>query len=338
MIQNQFKYKTRLGSFANTVGRQPLNVDVGNPLTKLSLRLQYTCTNSAAAPVGILQNQALRFLQRVELVVNGSDTVWSISPWLYASRIKYERHGVPMKGMETALNQAANGVSTVDITIPLHFDLLRGRKRNDAAIDLRGIRVASLYATFGSVAGTDLWTTPNAPVISNVALTVEGEYIANCPATDPKGKPIAFLVRQLDEINQNILGASNNFTFDIDQRTGVNVLSLATEFVTSNIGDDTGLINGNTFQGDIRIKSGGEFFYNSQANFIKADVRDEFWMPSAQEDLGFYFIDLRYDGKLTTGIPTAKLDANLQMIINQNYASGNTVVYVQREVARALQA
>jgi hypothetical protein len=47
-------------------------------------------------------------------------------------------------------------------------------------------------------------------------------------------------------------------------------------------------------------------------------------------------LDLRYDGKLSTGIPTGNLDANLQMLINENYTSGNTTLFIQRESVRPL--
>lgn len=109
-------------------------------------------------------------------------------------------------------------------------------------------------------------------------------------------------------------------------------------------GDETGLINGFTFQGDMKLKSAGTYFMISQANFIKARYRDQFQLITGgnagtginPEAPGFFPIDIRYDGKLSTGIPTGALDANLQLLVNENYTSGNTVMYVQRESVRPL--
>ncbi|HEY3917733.1 MAG TPA: hypothetical protein VGL83_08060 [Stellaceae bacterium] len=351
-ISNQFKLINRLGTFAQTVGRQPLNLDVGAPLTCLDVRLRYTIVTGATAPIGVMYGtvlQLLQLIQRAELIVNGQDTVMSVQPWLYAVRSMQERSGVLFRGLETPINMAANQTTNVDVHLPLHFDIVRGRKRNDAAVDLRGIRSAQLYLTFGGLA--NLFGTPGATVaLSNVTVDVEGTYIEQVPNKDSNGNPIVFAVRQLDELNMQLVGANNQTTLDVDQRTGVNMLSLLHYFATSTAGvpagDDTGMINGSTFQGDMKLKSGGQYYSISQAAFMRARVRDENRLINAgqpatnminPEFAGAFYQDIRYDGKLTTGIPTGALDANLQALYNQNYTTGNTTLYVQRESVRPLQ-
>ena len=61
-------------------------------------------------------------MKRIELVINGQDTVWNVQPWLYALRLIAERHGTLPRGMETAINMAATQTTNVDITLPLRFD------------------------------------------------------------------------------------------------------------------------------------------------------------------------------------------------------------------------
>lgn len=353
MISNQFKLVNRLGSFQNTIGRQPLNLDVGAPLVGLDLRVRYTIATGATAPTGAMFGsifQLAQIIKRIELVINGQDTVMSVQPWMYLQRFMQERRGIIPRGFETPINMAASQTTNVDITIPLHFDMLRGRKRNDCAIDLRGIRAAQLYCTFGGL--SDLFAVPGATVaLSNLQVDVEGTYIEQVPAKDKRGNPIVFAVRQLDEINAGLPGANNQFTLDIDQRTGVNLVSLYTSFITLTggvlAGDDIGMINGNTFTGDFKLKSGGTYFYVGQAPFMRARVRDEFGLINAgqagvvanmlnPEFAGGYFMDIRYDGKLSTGIPTGALDANLQLLTNHNYTSGGTTMYIQRESVRPL--
>lgn len=353
MIGNQFKLVNRIGTFAQTVGRQPLSLDVGAPMTGIDLRLRYTITTGVTAPVGAQFGSILQLaqlIQRAEFVVNGEDTVMSVQPWLYIARFVQERGGVFPRGFETPINMAANQTTNVDIHIPFHFDLIRGRKRNDCAIDLRGIRAAQFYLTFGGTA--NLFQTPGATVaVSAITADVEATYIEQVPSKDKRGNPILFAVRQLDEISYPITGANNQTTIDIDQRTGVNLTSMATFFDTPaaglHAGDDTGLINGNTFQGDFKLRSGGTYFGVTQAAFVRARARDEMRLINGGQGLdvanmlnpefpGFFFWDQRYDGKLSTGIPTGSLDANLQMLLNQNYTSGSTIAYIQRESVRPL--
>lgn len=349
-VSTQFKLVNRLGTFAQTTGRQPLNLDVGNPLAGLDLRLRYTIATGATPPTGVMYGaffQLVQLLKRIEIIINGQDTVWSVQPWLYIARLCNEREGVIPKGFETPINMAANQTTNVDLHIPLHFDAIKGRKRNDCAIDLRGIRMAQLYVTWGGL--TDLFGTPGATVaISNIQLDVEGTYLINVPQIDSvTHRPTVFAVRQLDEINMNLVGANNQTTLDVDQRTGVNLLSVAHFFATPAggvpAGDDSGLINGNTFTGDFKLKSAGTYFFVGQAPQLKARIREEFRLSTAAnggiinpEFAGFYYHDIRYDGKSSTGIPTGALDANLQYLLNQNYAGGTTVWYLQRESIRPL--
>jgi hypothetical protein len=353
-ISNQFKLVNRMGSFQNTVGRQPLNLDVGAPLTGIDLRVRYTIATGATAPTGVMYGslfQLAQIISRIEVVINGQDTVFVAQPWLYLARFMQERRGILPRGFETPINMAANQTTNVDIHIPLHFDMLRGRKRNDCALDLRGIRAAQLYLTFGGL--SNLFAVPGATVaLSNLQVDVEATYIEQVPQIDPKTKqPCIFAVRQIDEINLSLTGANNQTTLDIDQRTGVNLVSMINAFITTTsgvpVGDDSGLINGNTFTGDFKLKSGGTYFGITQAPFLRGRVRDEFGIINAgqaanvsgminPEFPGFYFWDQRYDGKLSTGIPTGALDANLQMLLNHNYSTGNTVWYVQRESVRPL--
>lgn len=351
MITNQFKLVNRMGTFAQIVGRQPLNLDVGAPLTGLDLRVRYTITTGAVAPTGAQFGtlfQLAQIIQRMELVINGQDTVMSAQPWMYIARLITERHGILPRGFETPINMLANQTTNVDIHIPIHFDLLRGRKRNDCAVDLRGIRAAQLFLTFGTLA--NFFNVPGATVtLTNVIVDVEATYIEQVPAHDKRGNPIIFAVRQIDEITQQLPGANNQMTLDIDQRTGVNLCSLAYFFATTTAGviagDDTGVIG--AFTGDLKIKSGGQYYLITQFPFARGRVRDEYQLINAGQALdvasminpefpGFFMFDIRYDGKLSTGIPTGALDANLQSLLNHNYNTGNTNMFVQRESVRPL--
>ncbi len=328
-VTNKHKHRRRIGQFPSTQGRQSLPVDLVGPMTKLCVRLQFTESNGATAPVGVLFQQNARFMQRIELNVQGKDTIWSITPSFYAARRQYEGRGVPARGMETVINAAANQNTTVDLTIPLHFDLVRGRRRDDAAIDLRGVTLCQCSIIFGSLAATDLWTTPGATVaISAVSCSLEAEYILN---TDPAKDQ--YVARELIELSYPITGSNNNFAFDVDARTGLAIRSLPLFFVTGNIGDDTLCP---TSTGWIQLQAGSRTFLNSETAFIKAEARDELELPAAQELAGVDYIDVLQFGQLASSIPTGKLDANLKFIANVTFGAGPSQVVCQRESTRPL--
>lgn len=327
-VVNKLKHRRRLGQFAAVAGRQAMNIDLVGPMTKLCLRVQYTHTGGAAT-AGALFQQNARLLQKVEVIVQGRDTVFNITPALYAARRLYENDGVPMRGMETVLNPGNGLVTNVDLTIPLHFDLVRGRKRDDAALDLRGLTLAQLAVTFGTVA--DLWTTPSTATITNLVCSVEGEYILN---TDPSKDQ--YITRSIDELLYPITGSSNNFAFDVDARTGLAIRTLPLFFLTGNIGDDALCPVGGANPGWIQLVAGSRQFVNTEAGFLKADVRDEMRIPAAQELVGVDFLDVLYAGALSTSIPTGRLDANLKFILNTTFTAGNSQVVVQRESTRPL--
>src|SRR5690242_6046959 len=107
MIGNQFKLVNRIGTIPQTVGRQPLSLDVGAPMTGIDLRMRYTVTNGGTAPIGVQYGailQLAQLVQRAEQVVYGEDSVMSLQPWLYIARFVQERGGVFPRGFDTPIN------------------------------------------------------------------------------------------------------------------------------------------------------------------------------------------------------------------------------------------
>lgn len=343
-VTNKLKQWRRLGSFANTTGRQTLNFDVGSPLTCLLLHCQYIYTPDAVSDaVGALFQQNARFLKRVEVIVGGKDTVVNVQPSYYAARRLYENQGLPMKGMETAIDGVHGHAATVvDLYIPIHFDLVNGRRRDDAALDLRGINLAQLAVTFGdTLTSADLWTTPHG-VISDISLNVEGEFIVN--AKSPVAGFVAkypgqrngdsYVTRVLDELTFPITGTSNNYQQIIDGRSGWLLRTLPLVFTTNDLGDEALCpIPG----GLIKLDAGARNFFATEPGFVKARHRDELRIPAANEIVGVDFIDLQYAGSLASCIPTGKLDADLKLTAQVVFAAGNSQINILREYTRPLQ-
>lgn len=322
---NLLRHRRRIGSMPyNGGGRQAIPIDLVGPCTGLNLRLRYTIATGATAPIGVLFQQNARIAKRIEVIAQGRDTVLSVSGQYLAARHQYENFGAPMKGMETAINQAANQTTNVDVVISVRFDLPRGRRTDDAALDLRGLTQCQLAFTWGSL--IDLFTTPGATVaISNQQLDIEAEYLLN---VDPKA---VYATRALDEISVPLQATNNNFAVEVDARTGLAVRSLAIFTETGAIGDASILA-----AGSIRLEAGAFSFMNTQTPLLLADVRRDLDLLPGQEITGMNFLELLYEGQLASAIPTGQLDANLKLFFDATYTAGASLITIQREVVRPL--
>lgn len=326
MLTNVLKHRRRIGSVPfNGGNRQVLPLDLVGPCTGLSLRLRYNIVAGATAPVGPLFQQLARLIKRAEIIVQGRDTVVSVSGQYLAARVQYEQKGAPAYGMESSpQTPIANATAVVDITLPLRFDLPNGRRSDDCALDLRGLTSCQLAITWGGAA--DLFTTPGATVtITGQQLDVEAEYLLNVDAKTQ------YVTRSVDELQLPLTGSNSNLAFEIDARTGLAVRSLALFTVQNDIGVTNVLDSGS-----IKLEAGAFTFINSASPVLKSDVRRRLELASSSEIAGLYLVDPLYMGQLATAIATGKLDANLRFVLDATYTSGTTMLVCQREVVRPL--
>ena len=192
---------------------------------------------------------------------------------------------------------------------------------NDCALDLRGIRAAQLYVTFGGL--SDLFGVPGGTVaLSNVALDVEGTYMEQVPAKDKRGNPIIFGVRQLDELNVPIPGANNS-------SRSIRPAHRHQPCVVSHFFRHPGCERacGRRDRADQRLYVSGRHEAQERGNVLH-DKSGEFHQGALPRSIPigrnggnagsginpeaprFFPIDIRDHGKLSTGIPTGALDAN----------------------------
>lgn len=322
--------------------RQTIDIGRDGVVVALRLHLSYTITNSAAAPTGPVANAAIQLLQRLEFLVNGRDTPINVQPWLLLSRVIIEQGGAQPQGFETPLSAAANGVTNVDIVLPIHLDAIEGRRQDDLGIDGSLYTQLTLGVTWGSVA--NLWTVPNAAVLSNIVLSVEGDYLLNANTkldNNPQSKTFnqviqkPYLARQLTEISQPVQGTQQELATLIDSGTGLLVRSLLIATITNNAFDDSLIYTPN---GNLKMKSGAFVFWDREAKVSRSDLRDvPFTMHAADIQVGIFMLRPIYAGQMSSAIDTSQLLAGLYAYADVVYTAGQSFIWYQIEGVRPLQ-
>lgn len=307
--------------------RQTLNLDVGDVCARLWLRLRYTVTNGAVAPVGPFFQTLSRLIQRAEVIVGGRDTVWSITGADLAMRVQLEKAS-PAYGADATISLVANNVSTYDVVLPIDFVLPRSRRPDDCALDLRGVSTAVLAITWGPSDCSDFYTTPNAAAISAVTLAVEATYMIG---VDSKA---TFLVREMKYIEASLAASSNAFFVLLDRRTGLIYRSMLIVTQQDRVGVNTVLDNGN----GVQLLAGQFVFFNGLAVVLKGENRvtyNQGWATTAVP-AGVYFIDDTLFGQIVTGLDTSQLGADLKAYFDATYTAGVTLIRAQTEAVRPL--
>lgn len=340
--KNPTKVVRRLGPVIYIPGvRTTLDLGRDGVLVALRFHLKYTHTNTGVAPVGALFNQAARLIKRIETVYNGRDTPINVQNHYLFSRIIAEQGGAKPQGFETAISAVASAVSPVDLSWVLRLDAVKGRRQDDMGIDCSQLTQAQLGITWGLP--TDLWTTNNGVTITNVQLTVEGEYLLNAtskvdrtPGSKTYGQVVAksYLVRQLDEISQPVTGTQTELPTRIDPKTGLVFRSFLVATVTGEIADDSLIYTGN---GNMKLKSGAFTYFDRESVVLRSENREVGnEMLDSTVQAGVFFIRPSYAGQITTMLDTAQMDSDLIFYNDVTFTAGNSQIWFQREAIRPL--
>lgn len=316
--------KRRLPSVPYQAGvRNTVAIDRDGVLTMLRLRLQFRVTNGGTAAVGPLWMTLARIVRRFEIILNGADTLVSISGAHLASRALLE-YGKRPYGMDAAIVLTASAATDYDIVIPLPFFLPKSERPDDTSLDLRRIDQAILAVTWGDAA--DLYTTPNGAVVSNVSASVEGQYLVNARPEQ------VFLARALDM--QDIANVASNSNFAILQDRGSDLFwrSFHVATLRNNIAVQ------NIITGDVRMNAGAFVYVNRDGVSVLAETMDYAALPFSEYAASdrVYRIMQDYLGSNQTLINAGALSGDLYLTFGTTYTSGSEILSISREAMRTL--
>lgn len=316
--------RRRLSSPVYSAGvRNTIAIDRDGVLLELALRVVFTVTTTASAPTSPLWQTLARIFRRVEVVVNGQDTVVSIDGAHLASRCHIET-GCRALGMDATVSVAASTATTYDITLPLPFYLMNSRRPDDSALDLRIVQQAVLAVTWGDA--TDLFGTPNAATVSGVSCEVMATYVIN---EDPKA---TYLTRALDLMTINNAASNANLTALMDRGSGLWWKSFHFATLRNNVAVQ------NILTGDLKLYAGSLTYVNLSPQMVQAAVIRKFAVPYGELTTAerVYRFDLDNIGQNTTLINAGQLAGDLYAAFGTTYTSGTEVITMSREALRGL--
>lgn len=302
--------------------RKTLEIDRDGVLSQLNIRLKYTITNGVSAAVGPLFNTLARYMRRIEVIVAGRDTVVNISGEALAARARFEFGNVPF-GMGDTVVLTGSAATTYEIVLPIAFWLPRGRRPDDASLDLRDNRIHQVIMaiTWGTI--DDFYTTPNSAAISSVTCEVEGEYMLD---VDP-GK--RFLARVLDQQERELTGTSNNFDFILDKGSQLFYRSFLITALAGQVADNAILDTGAQ-----KLQAGSFVWQNRKGLAIRAENKRDFNQETAVD--GVYYLRAAKYGELVDYINSGVLTSDLKLTLDATKQSGTNLITVFREAVRPL--
>lgn len=316
----------KLGTVPYVSGsRETLEIDRAGVLATLWLRFDFTVTNGSSAAVGLFFQALSRLLQRIEIIVGGRDTVWSVSGPMLSALLLYE-NGRPAFGMDsTVVLTGSSTATTYNVVIPLRFTLPNSRRPDDTALDIRGDRVsqASIHVTWGPSDASDFYGTPNGAAISAVKLNVEGEYILDVPAERQ------FLVRSIDQVRRDVTGNNDNFDLILDRGTGLYYRGFLIAALADKVGSDA-IIN------NARLEAGSFVFRNQHPRTVRAMNQERSGLTTAELLAGVLHLDATWLGQGTTMINTSLLTSDLKFIFDVTKTGTTCVIDVLREMVRPI--
>lgn len=319
--------RRRLPSVPYQAGvRNTVAVDRDGVLSMVVVRLAFRVANGATAPVGPLWQTLARLIRRLELVVNGQDTVVTISGAHLASRAQME-FGVRPLGMDSTIVLTANANTDYEIVLPLPLFLPRAVRPDDCSLDLRRVNQCIAAITWGDA--SDLFGTPGATVaVQNVTCALEGHYLVNARPDQ------AFMVRALDMQETASPASNSNLTILQDRGSDLFWRSWHVATTRNNVAVQ------NIITGDVRLFAGAFSYMNRDASSVLAEGARESAIPWSEYPAAdrVYPIRTPYLGQNTTLINAGALTGDLYLAAGVTYTSGTEIISISREAMRMLRA
>ncbi len=298
-------------------------------LTEAAIRARFTITHGAAPSTGPLWYALAALIKRMEITLNGRDTVMQIDGPGAIARAIYEYGKMPyaMKGGAAAssfndVDVTAATATAYDIVIPIPFFFPNSQDPLRSGLPVNRFGQATLEITYGAVA--DIFGTVDAgTTITGVTIDLEGDYLLD---VNPDR---AFLARVLDQKNEDLPGSTDNFDITIDTGTGLLYRSLMVVTTAAGLAVDTILADGS-----LALEAGTFTFQKRHAEFLQAENMRKF--NQAAHQTGVYFLTAEKFGNPQMLINTDRqlLHADLKLIADATKVAGTNTFKVYREAVR----
>lgn len=301
--------------------RQTLEIDRTGLITGLNLRVRYTVTNGSSAASGPFFKTLARILDRVEVIINGRDTVLSLPGEMLATLARFNDSQDAYGMDDTVVLTGSATATTYDVVIPIPFTLPKSVSPLLSGLPAFRLGQTTLAVTCGPSDCSDFYGTTNNAAISAVTIEVEGEYILGLPENQ------TYLARVLDVLSDTVDATTSNHQIVIDTGTGLlyrglTLVTLRDDVAVSNI------LNG------VQLEAGTLVFQNRKPAFIQAANKRNYLLDSV--DTGVYHINAEMFGDNRFWLNSSRnvLPSDLRLKLDVTKTSGTEYVHVVREAVR----
>ena len=302
-------------------GRHTIEVNRPGVLGSILLRMQFTVTNGASAAVGPLWGTLASLIKRVEVIVNGKDTIVSIDGPGLVARAIYELGNNPY-GMGDTVVLTGSAATAYDIILPIPFYLPKSATPFLTALPVDRLGQTTIAITYGDI--DDFYATPNSAAISAVTVEAWGKFLVNVP------RDRNFLARVLYTLEEDLAATTTNYQTTINVGTGVKYRSILVVALDDGVAADT-IINKLTFQ------TGQYVFAKWDAPVLQADNKHTFNQATAHQT-GVHFVNSEMFGQ-ALWIDTSRnvMSADLQMVLDVTKVTGVNTLRFYQETIRPFQ-
>jgi len=324
------KHVKRLGTvdFSEN-GSHTIAIPRDGVLTEMRIRMRYTITHGAAASTGPMWNALAGLIKRLEVTLNGRDTVMQIDgPGAVAraiieyGQVPYAQKGAAYASSWNDLDVTNSTATAYDVIFPVAFFFPQSQDPLLAALPVNRFGQATLELTYGDV--NDLFVSVNAnTAISAVTVTVEGDYLLDV------NKDRNFLARILDQKNSDLPGTTDAHEITIDTGTGLLYRSLLVATISDKLAVDTILDSGN-----LSLEAGTFTFQKRDAEFLQAENALRYGRDAHQT--GVHFLTAEKFGNPQMLINTSRdvMAADLKLIADCTKVGTTDTFKVYREAVR----
>lgn len=293
------------------------------------IRMRFTITHGVTPSTGPKWYALAALIKRMEVTLNGRDTVMQIDgPGAVMRAIDeygvtpYSKKAGAAASSFNDIDVTASTATAYDIIIPVPFYFPHSQDPLRAALPLNRFGQATLELTYGDV--NDLFTSVNAgTTITSVTVEVEGDYLLDVNPERP------FLARILDQKNDDLPGTTDAHDITIDTGTGLLYRSVNVVTISDSLAVDTILAGGS-----LALEAGTFTFQKRDAEMLQADNAAK--ANLAVHQTGVYSLKAEKFGNPSMLINTDRqlMHADLKLIADATKVGTTDTFKVYREAVR----
>jgi len=324
--------RKKLGNWQYQSGQRVTNnIDRDGILYQLDVDVSFTITNGGTGPVGPLAFTLSRIIQRLEVQLNGKDTIINATGEQLVSRALLELGQIPY-GMDATVVLTNSAVTAYRVIIPVPLYLPHSVNPRDTGLECRTLQQVTVAVTFATSDCAQLFTTPNSAAISGVTCSISGEYYQTDESGIKKVSDPDYLIRALDYVIVPVTGTNSNLAQQMDRGPqfyrSFHVMAQQANIQVDNV------VN------NLKVQSGSFIFTDQSGVMNRAKLLADnglYAAPAANAPVtGVYSLHTAKFGSLGTAInvdPQVML-TDLFLYFDVTYTSGTTQLIVSREAVR----